>query len=350
MSFAVHSDLLSLRIKELGILKVKREVLFGIFTIGALLVFWVGVNYLKGSRLLGKPFTLYAEYENVQGLVRGNPITINGLRVGKVGDLQLDLSAGIAKATLQFDEPLKIPINSVAMIYSSDLLGSKAINISVNEELTSPNFFNDGEYIEGIQEENILSKAEDLVPEGTKILIELSRLASDLNQITTAIRQLINDEQGKDAIRGTLEEVRYSAENVRSITEQVDSITTVFEKISQESLSIVSAVEDRNDDVQGIINNVRITTDSLKAASGDIKSLMADASSTVGSVENIFGKLDTTTGTLGLLLNDRQLYDSIISTTDNLNALVKEVNKNPRRFFDDLKIYLIERKKKNKED
>ncbi len=327
-------------------MKIRKEVLFGLFSLGALILFWVGINYLKGSKLFGKPFVLYSKYENVQGLVRGNPITINGLRVGKIGDLRLDLSEGIAIVKLEFDNYMEIPLNSVAMIYSTDLLGSKGVQIRVNAETPSQKYYKDQDFIEGVQEESILTKAEDLLPEGTKILIELSRLASDLNQITSSIRQLINDPQGRDAIAVTLEETKQSAINIRSISEQVDSVMNVFGGISQKSLSIVSALEDRNSDIQGIISNVRVTTDSFKATSSEIKSLITDASAAMGSVEEIFSKMDTSDGTLGLLLNDRILYDSLLTTTANVNALIKEVNSHPGRFFDDLKIYLIERKKK----
>lgn len=124
----------------------------------------------------------------------------------------------------------------------------------------------------------------------------------------------------------------------------MDSTTSVFNVIAKDSRDIISNVKDKNEEVTSIISNIKVTTDSLRGASGEIKQLMTDASSAVGSFENLVTKLDTTTSTMGMLFNDRQLYDSITATSANVNALLREVNENPQRFFDDLKIYLFERK------
>jgi len=70
------------------------------------------------------------------------------------------------------------------------------------------------------------------------------------------------------------------------------------------------------------------------------------ASGAVANVESLRAKMDTSSGTLGKLLNDPQLYDSLAVTTEEVNRLIREVNANPTRFFDDLKLYLIERKNK----
>lgn len=326
-------------------MKFRKEIIFGIIALSTIGLFIVGINYLKGTKILGSPYRLYAEYEDVTGLIKGNPILISGYTVGKVGKMELDMARKIAKVTLEFDEEIDIPINATAKIYSSDFLGSKAIRVAVEDSLTAATeFLQDGDFIVGTLEESFLEEAEKLVPEGTRIMIELSRLGGELNQLAKSMRQIIEAPSNRNAISGTLEDIQGSASNLNSNTARLDTITSEFLAIARETKSIVENLADQNKNIETIIGNVAITTDSLRAASGEIKQLMTDASSAMGSVEGLVSKLDTTSGTLGLLLNDRALYDSLVNTSDNINALLREVNEKPQRFFDDIKIYLIERK------
>ncbi|MEL6192987.1 MAG: MlaD family protein [Bacteroidota bacterium] len=323
-------------------MKLSREVRLGIFAVGALALFYFGITYLKGTKVLGSPYRLYTEYDDLQGLIKGNPIMINGLKVGQVGKLELNMGKGNVRALLEFDNALQIPSGSEAMIYSSDLLGSKAIEILYDSTQTT--YLIDGDYLTGVIDTSFLDKASALVPEGTKIFIELGNLARELNGIASGLKQIINDPKGRSSINNTLDALEMSAQNVSSITSKMDSTTSVFNVIAKDSRDIISNVKEKNEDVTSIISNIKVTTDSLRDASGEIKQLMTDASSAVGSFENLVTKLDTTTSTMGMLFNDRQLYDSITATSANVNALLREVNENPQRFFDDLKIYLFERK------
>ncbi|MEL7534666.1 MAG: hypothetical protein AAFN10_25385, partial [Bacteroidota bacterium] len=170
------------------------------------------------------------------------------------------------------------------------------------------------------------------------------RLSVKLNEIVTLTKDLLLDENNSSSLRASLFNIQASTTNLTSITEEVDSLAREITKIATDAGSVVKNVENNNDQIDQIISNVVNTTDSLVMASNEIRSIMGDASDAVGNVENMIAKLDTTGGTLGLLINDRTLYDSINATTENVNAVLREIKANPTRFFDDIKIYLIERK------
>lgn len=331
-------------------MKLNNEAKVGIFVVGALLMVIFGLQYISGSKYFGAPLTLYAKYANVEGLSRGNPITINGFQVGRITALDLNVKEGKAKATLEFDSKYEIPANSEAMIYSSDLLGSKAIKIWVPDSITpAATVVEDGQYINGTQDRGIFAEAEDLVTsQGAEILLEVAKLSVKLNEIVSQTQVLLADKSNQNTLRATLENIRETSENLTSITDEVDSLAKEINTVARDAVSIVGNVKGNNDNINNIISNITTTTDSLVTASNDVKDLMSDASSAVAHVENMIAKLDTTSGTLGMLLNDTQLYDSLTATTENVNALLREVRRNPGNYFDDFKIYLIERKKKEK--
>lgn len=307
-----------------------------------------GLNFMSGSSLFGPPLVLYAKYPDVKGLLPGNPITINGLRVGRVGNLTLDMKERVATARLEFDRYLDIPDNSQAMIYSVDLLGSKGIMIFRPDSIApSDEYYETEEEMIGAMENGIFDQASDLVADqGAQILVEVAKLSVKLNEIVTLTQDLLLDENNSSSLRASLANIQSTTENLTTITTEVDSIAREISSIANDAGSIVSNLQNNNGQIEAIITNVANTTDTLVQAADEVKRIMSDASSTVSRVESMMSKLDENNGTLGLLLNDRTLYDSITSTTENVNAVLREIKANPNRFFDDIKIYLVERKNK----
>ena len=331
-------------------MKLSKEITFGIFAIVAIALIIYGLNFMAGSKLFGSPLTLYAKYQNVEGLNEGNPILMSGLRVGRVSNLDLDFAAGIVTATFEFNRKMDIPREYQAMIVSTDLLGAKGIKIVLPDSLQpSEDYFESGDFIIGTVDGGLFAEAEELVTtKGAQILLELGKLSVQLNEIVALTKAQLNDQSNQSSIRATLDNIRTSSDNLTSITYEVDSIAKEINTIATDAVAIVGNVESNNENIDQIISNVRMTTDSLVTAADQVKFLMTDAARAVGKVENMVSKLDTTGGTLGLLLNDTQLYDSLAQTTVEVNALLREIQANPQRFIDDVKIYLWEARDKKK--
>ena len=110
--------------------KLTREFKIGVTFVVTLAAFYWGVNFLKGVDIFSNSRKIYAIYPKVDGLMRSNPVTINGLNVGKVSRISFTNDTSkylIVEMSISHNVP--IPNNSVAQIYSSDLLGSKAVEI-----------------------------------------------------------------------------------------------------------------------------------------------------------------------------------------------------------------------------
>ncbi|MEL6653259.1 MAG: MlaD family protein, partial [Bacteroidota bacterium] len=187
-------------------MKISNEVKFGIIATVLIAMIIYGLNYMSGSSLFGPPLVLYAKYDKVEGLLPGNPITINGLKVGKVGKLELDMKEKVAVAQLEFSRALEIPDNSVAMIYSTDLLGSKGVMIYRADSISpSDTYFDSGEEIIGTLETGIIDQASSLVQDqGAQILLEVAKLSVKLNEIVTLTKDLLLDENNSSSLRASL--------------------------------------------------------------------------------------------------------------------------------------------------
>ncbi|MEM7658578.1 MAG: MlaD family protein [Bacteroidota bacterium] len=329
-------------------MKLSNEVRFGIIAVLTLGLVFYGLSYLSGNKFFGPPLTLYTQYGDLSGLVKGNPVLINGFKVGKVSELNLDMDEGVAKVRLDFDQELDIPDNSEAQIYSIDLLGSKAVKIMVPDSVRpSSTYLGSGQDILGTLEPSLLGVAgEALQDKGVQILYEVARLSVQLNEIVQLTKTLLVDENNSSSLRATINNIQQTSDNLTNITANVDSISGELTGMSRDAASIVSNFENNNSNITGILDNVKAATDTISAASTEVQALMTDASAAVENVETMVAKLDSTGGTLGLLLNDTQLYDSLTNTTENVNALLREIKANPQRFFDDIKLYINLRRPK----
>jgi len=109
-----------------------KQILIGVSFILAIALFIWGYNFLKGKDIFNKQTIYYAKYHEVSGLEISNPVSINGVRIGQVSRMYFapDMSGDvIVELTINTDFP--IPDNTIARIFSSDLMGSKSVDFKL---------------------------------------------------------------------------------------------------------------------------------------------------------------------------------------------------------------------------
>ena len=75
-------------------------------------------------------------------------------------------------------------------------------------------------------------------------------------------------------------------------------------------------------------------TETLRAnlAAVDVASTMREVDQTIANVQQLTAKLNSKEGSLGLLMNDTQLYDNLNSTMRNADSLVIDLRQHPKRY------------------
>jgi phospholipid/cholesterol/gamma-HCH transport system substrate-binding protein len=89
-------------------LKISNEVKFGIVAVVSIALAALGISYMQGTRLLGNSLTLHAKYENVSGLIRGNPVIIKGVNVGQV--MEIDYQDTVVVVEIGAQEKMANPL------------------------------------------------------------------------------------------------------------------------------------------------------------------------------------------------------------------------------------------------
>ena len=300
--------------------------------LGLLLVF-ILVNTLKGESLFESDREFYAVFGNSSGLESSNAVQVNGVKIGQVLSVGLHPTkpdSVLVKFSVQNDE-IQIPKGSSVWLISSDILGTKALDLRINSEpSTNLAYYEHGDTIfgkteMGLQEqinEEILplkKKTEDLIQSVEGIIVSVNSFWD-----TTAAYQI--DEglyEVRDAI-GTFGELANSLSILISKeTEMVDKILTDVHEITDNLAS-------KSEQVSTTLDNIQAITDTI--ADSNIKGAITEMENTLSEFSDVMEKVNNGEGTLGALLHTDSLHNEIVRTVQSLQSLAEDLEANPNKY------------------
>ena len=318
-------------------MRVSKEFKVGLLVVLGLLLLFIGVNFLKGGGIFGKDREFYAEFPNSAGLQPSNQVQLNGVRVGQVLSVDLksdDASRVMVKFSIEKDE-LMIPSNSEIWLISSDILGTKALDLRIPFDSIPKGdlaYYKDGDEFETAKMELTL---EDQINEQ---ILPLKKKTEELIGSVEHIIVSVNafwDTSAAYTIDESLYEVRDAIDKfgelannlsilIANETEQVDVILNDVHEIT-ENLS------GKSEEISNIIDNFSAISDTL--ADSDLKAVIAEAEATLTELNGVLGKVNEGEGTIGKLLHTDSLHNELIKTNTSLRNLIDDIDENPNKFI-----------------
>lgn len=308
-------------------LKVSNETKVGIITTVAIVMLIIGFNLLKGKNLFSHSFTIYAKYNQVNGLQPANAVQVNGLNVGSVSRLDLmDKNAGQILVALRITKDIDIPKNTIARI-SSDLLGTKTVTLvfgDSHEVLHDKDTINSS--LDGSITDALKAQLDPLVNKVQGTLTEVDSVLQTINVIFDAGTQ----QNLKEAV-GHLNHTLHNFSNASASIDQMLDPQHGNVKATFDNFAAISAnLKANNDKITAILSNAQKTTDAL--ANGDLDKTLKDLQNSMNHLNRIIANIDSSNGTVGLLLNDKKVYNNLQASTNNLNKLLEDLRINPKRY------------------
>ena len=111
------------------------EIKIAVFALAGLFLLVWGINFLKGIDIFKKQYSYYVIFDNTSGLMPAHLVTINGMNVGNVDNIQLlpELSNRVL-VTINVNKEVDIPLNSIIRIATPSPLSSPQVEILFSEE------------------------------------------------------------------------------------------------------------------------------------------------------------------------------------------------------------------------
>jgi len=301
-------------------MKINNETKVGILVVVGLTLLILGFNFLKGNNLINRQKRLYAVFSDLGSLQKSNPVRINGLVVGNVYDfneLDKDLSGIII--TIHMKRDVNIPRNSVATI-ESELLGTAFIDIAKG---TETEFLKDGDTL---QTDKMASLLSSVTAQVNPTLGKMRESLDSLKMVLSGVNKML-DPNTKGNIQSILANLVIAS---ASLTELLNTQTGALAQSLNNVSSITGNLQKNNQKVDSMLTNVQAAT--KKFADLDLESSLATMKETMENLKNVIGKLEGKEGSLGLLMNDKQLYMNINNTLVSLETLLDDVRVHPKRY------------------
>lgn len=288
--------------------KISKEVKIGMAFIVAILLLYYGISFLKGVNLFKPSNTYIVVFDDVSGLTLSSPVTLNGFQVGLVASMELDAKNPTRVVTyLNMDKGVKIPKGS-KMKLDVSLLGSASIIMETNPY--TKEYVSSSDTIVGIRVKGMMDAAGGIMPQ-----VEL--LVPKIDSILIGLGTLVNSP---------------------ALTQSLADVNQITSDLSKSARQLNSMMITLNKDIPQISGNLNKITKDVSGLSGqldqvDIAATYQSIDNTVKNLESLSNKINSKDSSLGLLLNDRQLFDSINSTLNNASLLLKDIKDNPSRYI-----------------
>jgi phospholipid/cholesterol/gamma-HCH transport system substrate-binding protein len=312
--------------KELAT-KVGLFVVLGSAALGGVILFFGEIPILKGERLY-----YYAYFKNAAGLSIGADVRVAGVKAGKVKDIVFE--NGQVKVIIELDKPIPIYKDATAKIQSLSLLGDKYLEIDPgNPELGKlpPN-----SKINYTQPPVDTSR---LIAKLTETSQEIGKVASNLAKIVEENRRNINlllenlaqlSKNLNHLVRDNRENLDETLKNVAKLTKQLEkSLPHLTKNYSDLAKNLNKLVKENSPYVKGTLKNLDQLTEALNKKLPQLVENINKASQalaenkqsihkTLKNLAEITEKIKRGEGTLGKLINDKQLYVHLTKATKTL--------------------------------
>jgi phospholipid/cholesterol/gamma-HCH transport system substrate-binding protein len=278
-----------------------REVKIGLTFVIAIAVLFFGLNFLKGINIFTPTNRYFATFEDVGGLVVSNSVMIKGYKVGQVRSIEYDFKKQRPFVVeIAVNDDIKLPKGTIVNLMDEGLIGGKIIDIQLGNK---PDLFVSGDTIETFVIGNFLAQLTDYMP-------KIAQILDNLDSTVVSVNALVNSpslQSGINSFGSTMENLSRTMAQLRLATASLPSTMSK-------------------------LDNVAANLDT-KVNQLDIAKLMTSINQTLENVRNFSDKLTSKNSSLGLLMNDRGVYDNLNATVQSANALMVDFKANPKRYI-----------------
>lgn len=308
---------------------MRKEVKVGIIVIiGIALLVW-GFNFLKGTNILKKDRAYYAVYDRVDGLVEADPVIVSGYKVGQVKQITF-LSDNTGRLVVKFmvdEKSISLPKDSKAKIVSSDILGSKSIELipGISQKVIQP-----GDTLQsGIQPSLSAEVNQQIAPLKKKT----EELIASIDSVATVFQVILNEDARGDisssfsSIKKSINSLERTAFRLDTmVKDEKEKLSNIFSNVE----SITANFKENNEQLSNAITNFSAVSDSL--AQADLTSTINNANKTMKTTAEIMDKINRGEGSLGMLINNDSLYNNLEAASNDLDKLLLDLRYNPSRY------------------
>lgn len=285
-----------------------REVKVGLMVVTAIFMLYFGLNFLKGTDIFSSANNYYASYDNIGGLVASSPVYVKGFKVGQVEHIAYDFTKNESfLVEISIAKNVHLPKGTKVELYDDGLMGGKALQLIYDPIVSSQLMYEAGDTIESQIGISLMGQLTG------ELLPKIESISSQTDSLIRSVRALVGSK-----------ELNRSLASIESTTADLAISSSQLKKMM-------------NNDMPKVMGNVNGITTDLKQVSGNLRKIdyaatFASVDRTISNLNLITTKINSSEGTLGLLLNDKNLYINLSNAASSTDKLLVDLKNNPKRY------------------
>ena len=288
-------------------MKHSRELKVGILAVIAIFLLYFGFNFLKGVNIFSSTTTYFGNYSSINGLTEQAPVYVRGYKVGQVDKISYNFRQDDAfVVTFSVNKDIELPKGTQLALIADGLLGGTALELQI-PVTQSTDLYTRGDTLPTTVVPGLVESLQDgLLAELSSALLKLDTL------LYTANTQLEGDH------------LKSALANVDKISADLKSTSADLKRVMANDVPVVVAdAKSAMSDIKNVAANVRDV---------DIAATIDKVDSVVADLKNFTQTVNSKDGTVGMLLNDKELYSNINETIQSVDSLVVDLKANPKRY------------------
>lgn len=293
---------------DMSKLKITREFRVGLLALVAVFVLYFGLNFLKGVDIFKSVNNYYGSYEHIDGLVPSAPVYVKGLKVGQVEAIEYDFSRQTSFVVkLSVSRDIQLPKGARMELFDDGLMGGKAIQLVYEPYQAGVAFHEAGDTLTSTLGGGLLAELSgNLMP-------KIESIATQADSLLRSVRSIVDN---------------------GSVQNSLTALETTTTELAQSSVALRKMM---NHQLPGILGDVKAITGDFRVVSANLRGAdfagtLAEVDLTIRDLKQISTKINNGEGSIGLLLNDGQLYRNLTSTANSADQLLIDLKNQPRRY------------------
>lgn len=290
--------------------KYAREIKVGLLTVLAVFLLYFGFNFLKGVNIFSPTHTYCAVYSNVNGLTEQAPVYIRGYKVGQVDRIQYDFAKEDAFVVcFSVDKHIKVPRTAGCALIADGLLGGTAlqINIPLEADVENMPLFASGDTLPSVVVPGLLEELQN------GVIANLSSALVRVDSLVSIVSVQLEDGHLKNLLA-----------NADKVSADLTASSAELKKLMKGDVPVL--IGSAKEAVAGI----NLFADNLKEV--DMAATVQQIDSTVAQLNTLMRSANSAEGTVGMLLNDKELYLTLTQTVASADSLLTDLKSHPKRY------------------
>ena len=295
-------------------MKYSKEFKIGVFVVVILTASFFLINYLRGEDIMNKEIELESRFDNVEGLVASAPVYVKGYKAGKVSEVVYNPESDDFKVVCSIKKEFKIPQDSRMTIYAVDIMGGKGVRIDLG---SSETMAIDGSFLPPYYESGLMDGlASSLAPLLAKVAVTLDSLGVTVSGVNRVVSEENTENFAKSM--GHLEKV-------------MDDVKQIAATVKGKSADLIGNISNLSEKFNGIAEKVDTT---VTGVNGLMETLnQTDIDGAVASLKSLLDNINDPDGSVGKLLNEDTVYNSVDSLLVDIDNLIKKIQENPKKYI-----------------